>query len=917
LVVPGAQPLVEGQGLREAEEVKLNSPEAAEARELSQTAYEGFGSAEAATLASEAFPQLVTQPEGGLPPLPVGDIVVGFVGDDAARVDMGDGSQAVLESLQPMAAKTASGVWAPIDLRLRKGAESFSVANPAAEIDIPTQVANGVSLTDSGVSLTPVDGLGQASSGSEGVLDGATVLYADTAVDTDTLVKPTALGFQEDALLRSARSPKQLDFQVSLPTDGALVEAGDGSGAAEVIENGAVVARILEPHAVDAAGMAVPVSMEVFGDRLQLTVDASDGSYEYPIEVDPTVTDSLMNLHTSSTPGNWFAHSEGGVHALETSLPLEAATIYGEVHSAGSAAYFKYATQGSSEIYEFIVATAGGKTGGVAAGMEPRVRIANKFGDPTYETEVALPENYGTTWDTLCIFSACGDPDNTKAYGDAALYEVIARQTNPEGWAGVMSNEAVLIEQTAGPKAIWDTSDPEIETYGANALYGSKWVKGGSLEAALTDPGVGVMEFGFSSPNAAGWHGGWPLEKHTASGCEGAQCDECLGTTAQCSSYPSNSRGSIISPAITGLPEGEDTIEGTVKNATGTSNTASVKLKLDKAAPHEITLSGLPGGSGTYETGEGTAQLKVTAKDGSGTTPSSGMQSIEVTVDGRKIGTLQGSCSVGPCTGSGVWTLSGAEFGAGEHKLSITAIDKAGNQVTEASIWKVRAATPVPVGPGSVNPVSGALGLAATDVSMSTPSGALTVSRSYDSVSPTGGSEGVFGAQWGLSIGSQESLTATPVAFTEGKLVYNAQVVTASGTALTFTGNSKNEFTAPKGDANLTLNATFEHEQPVAFIFKEPASGRTTKFAIPSGGSESVFMASETQGPLASEDVSYSYRTVEVEGKKLIEPTQVLAAAPAGVSCTTKLENGCRALTFNYAESTTATGENQSQWGDY
>ncbi len=48
----------------------------------------------------------------------------------------------------------------------------------------------------------------------------------------------------------------------------------------------------------------------------------------------------------------------------------------------------------------------------------------------------------------------------------------------------------------------------------------------------------------------------------------------------------------------------------------------------------------------------------------------------------------------------------------------------------------------------------------------------------------------------------------------------------------------------------------------------------------------------------------------------ITEPTQVLAPVPAGVSCS-PMKAGCRALKFTYASSTTATGENQSEWGQY
>ena len=49
----------------------------------------------------------------------------------------------------------------------------------------------------------------------------------------------------------------------------------------------------------------------------------------------------------------------------------------------------------------------------------------------------------------------------------------------------------------------------------------------------------------------------------------------------------------------------------------------------------------------------------------------------------------------------------------------------------------------------------------------------------------------------------------------------------------------------------------------------------------------------------------------------VVEPTQVLAAKPAGVSCEPELKAGCRALKFKYATKITAKGEASSEWGEY
>ncbi len=59
---------------------------------------------------------------------------------------------------------------------------------------------------------------------------------------------------------------------------------------------------------------------------------------------------------------------------------------------------------------------------------------------------------------------------------------------------------------------------------------------------------------------------------------------------------------------------------------------------------------------------------------------------------------------------------------------------------------------------------------------------------------------------------------------------------------------------------------------------------------------------------------TYSF-TKTAEG--ITEPTEVLGPEPSKGACTKTLVKGCRALTFNYATSKTASGEGPGQWGDY
>jgi len=98
------------------------------------------------------------------------------------------------------------------------------------------------------------------------------------------MVAPTVRGAELSAVLRSQMSPERVAYHVTLPS-GATLQAADGG--ALITRGGKVLARVSEPTAQDAQGVAVPVSMAVSGDDLVLTVALRGRSVDYPILVDP------------------------------------------------------------------------------------------------------------------------------------------------------------------------------------------------------------------------------------------------------------------------------------------------------------------------------------------------------------------------------------------------------------------------------------------------------------------------------------------------------------------------------------------------------------------------------------------------------------------------------------------------------
>src|SRR5262249_10303735 len=128
--------------------------------------------------------------------------------------------------------------------------------------------------------------------------------------DVDTLIKPQTLGFAEETILRSERSPEALYFKVTMPDRAHLLHAS-GSNEVRVIDAGRVLASIAAPEAQDSEGTPIPLSLGVRAHTLTLKLKRHPGEYKLPIAVDPGITDWQLNVE-GVKPTNWhYEHSAG------------------------------------------------------------------------------------------------------------------------------------------------------------------------------------------------------------------------------------------------------------------------------------------------------------------------------------------------------------------------------------------------------------------------------------------------------------------------------------------------------------------------------------------------------------------------------------------------------------------------------
>jgi YD repeat-containing protein len=831
LVIPAMQPLIADDQLVAAQEAAWDGGRAFMARWRSRTEFDNLGAASAARVAVDAFPAAIGQRAGGTPALPAGDQIARYLRPDAAQLALPDRKHAVIESIGAMATKVAPGRFAPIDLGLKQTGDGYVPTSSDAAVQIPKRISAGVVAPTADVSLTPVDTQGRALTGAEGAIDGASVLYANTQTDADTVAKPTTSGFELSTILRSVASPHTLYYRVGVPAGARLVQ--ERNGVIHVVRrNGVAAGTVASPTAEDAAGVAVPVTMRIAGDVLVLDVASSRSEHQWPIDVDPEFKYEIdETLAGRCFEIGFLEDACGEGHRRWKFLPESSEPFVGEWcycgagsgyikwrpnehYNGGEVAGIKYETQGESRIYHFETTSEGTYTSPAQVYQEILTHEGHE--KTNYYDELPAETGHYATTGGICAHyegpekcePSAGTPGN-----EARFLTFTTSEGGAEAFFQNVSKAYVWIAQEKGPELSFNTEAPDIEYKGTsrhNVLYGNgSWLGPytGSLEVKAVDPGVGVSRF---EANIDGyWVGG--REMYAEGLCEGIQCSPTYSTPL---TY--NER----------MPDGEPELEINASDGVGWGTyNVKHKVKVDSEPPYNIKISGLPA-SGELSATQHTVTVEAT--DGKQPTPSSGVQSIAVKIDGGEEAVIPGtSCSPGECTAKGQYTIDAESLTEGVHKLVVTATDNANNVAPAKEFtFDVRDGTPVSVGPGTVSPTTGQFQLGATDVSLGGISG---VSRVYQSRNLTAGAGGPLGPQWSLNLGASEGLAVLP----EGSVVVRA----VNGGVTTFLHKSDGEFESPPGDSNLKVVA--KEETPgkgiTEYLVKDTSAGSTTHFTQPPG----------------------------------------------------------------------------------
>lgn len=633
------------------QEEELESPASIAERENSRLAYADLGPAQAEALLEAEFGEQLEELNADPARALSDEHLDQTAGEDAATVT-GEGKTRLLETTIPVEAENAAGEEAKVDLTLEETSAGFEPENPLVDLSIGKSVEEGVEVGEDGLTITQA--------GTEGAvgrpMGDKNVLYNEVApgTDTDLMVSPVSGGVELSDFLRSAESPEELRFELSLP-EGATLRTGEAGGA-EVVDADGRTDVIPAPWAKDAQGTEVPVSMTVEGDSLVLEVPHREGEFAYPIMVDPTIyqdwgwwyegqhLSGLWAFRSQSIAG-WASMGTGDNNFPEY---WERGLFIGAPPVGGGAVF------AGGEWAQWIYSAPNGGTYITNATINPLVRRDQSCG------AFAVPRDYEGIWN---------EPGGHWAGGFYKIYYDLAKT---QGYANMEGGgEAVVIGLTSGEGGedpcyrdlmiggvgVWldDFQAPTVSIGGLPAGWVGKDGTARAINVSAADAGLGVQSVAMTTPASIGWNQPW---------CAGTYENRCP-----------ESRGGTIAYSTSAFPEGADTVTVRATDPTAKEGSVSGTIRVDGTAP---TASIVASQTST------TVNAKVESSDGSAAAPRSGVKEVKLYLDGATtpFKTETNSCSTSGCPYTLNFTYPEPLKGlaAGKHTLEAVAFDQVGHQ---------------------------------------------------------------------------------------------------------------------------------------------------------------------------------------------------------------------------------------------
>ncbi|HEX8002584.1 MAG TPA: RHS repeat-associated core domain-containing protein [Mycobacteriales bacterium] len=268
------------------------------------------------------------------------------------------------------------------------------------------------------------------------------------------------------------------------------------------------------------------------------------------------------------------------------------------------------------------------------------------------------------------------------------------------------------------------------------------------------------------------------------------------------------------------------------------------------------------------------------------------------------------------------WAVAAAAVGAdGPFEVAIDVLD-ANNVVQQttqprrvtldrADFGSVTATQPI--GPASVNLITGNAQLGATDATLDAFGSDLSVSRTHNSRAPqAGGTDGPFGPEW-TAAALVSSAGTDYVSLTAATNLVT--VTLADSDTLTFT-KSGSTWVPENGAEGTSL--TYAAGPPATWTLTD-VDGMQTTFTQPSGSTD--FRPSTVKQPADTAATTYTHETVDADPdpnvtRNVTRVTRMVTPQPAGVSCASYSSRGCRSVAFTYAANN-VTPPSSGTFGDY
>ena len=665
-------------------------PSASEAA-ASEEALADLSDADAIAAAQEAFPELMETRL--VPELELSETqnTGSFLDRFTVQVkNDGPGPDAVVESTLPIRAPEG-GSQELLDADLEAERDHFEVANAIVESEIADDPAEGIKIPELDLGVVPV-----SDPNAETTVVEDKVIVANSAVDTDTLIAPTALGTSINYLIRSADAPEVERLELELPKGAVLMRHPDDT--ITIQEGSEIIGQIEAPSAVDSVGQPVEVAYDLSssGSEVEVEVSHRDQGFVYPIHVDPVVGVAAQYPWSSgqSSIQNWFPYKNPTTSAYTFSNPPNSPGVairapigsHPPVGSFGEWVVNSYPNTFIEQVdYYYVDHLNNPYNQQQTCTLEGLWQNGNWTVGSYYNAQTLGTVN-NVAWVDICggnLYDQSRSfwvgnhklPDSSPTSGDAegaiGNQGLFMLMTTADGYYNPRTTDAdSLLAATTVWRYDWSTptiagTPPTGWVDDSNALDTSK-----RATFSMADNGLGVHRLevrqGTGATNA--------LVSTTNHGCNGAHQAPCP------SSY---TLGTQL------LPEGSNQLSARAIDAGGRESaritwTASV----DRTAPTIQT----PGGSlyvnRSNLQSDQSYTLDLSATDGSTSQASlmrSGVKSIDVYIDAESsprytvsrecLGT-QGSCPINPSTVPGArWQLPFDELPGGSHTVRLVASD--------------------------------------------------------------------------------------------------------------------------------------------------------------------------------------------------------------------------------------------------